>query len=129
MTDKQRPKRMLTPEEYEEKKRRFKERCAIPIPDADPEVPAVVVAVDPQTGANAKARPESIRLATRDESGVTRVVGPQRYAVDGPSSAVGWMGWAKPGTLSSQGLWFTPEDDNKVVSTYDPIARFEQEER
>jgi hypothetical protein len=51
----------------------------------------VAMAVDAQTAENARARPESIRIATRDESGATRLSAPRRWAVDvGGSSAVGW---------------------------------------
>ena len=90
----------------EERRRRFYERCAIPIPDAPPRSRAIVVAVDAQTAENVRTRPESIRIVTRDESGVTRVVTPRRYSADaGATKAVGW---------TTPGHWFTHEDDPKV---------------
>jgi hypothetical protein len=73
-----------------ERRRRFEERRSKLFSSAKSKARAVVVAVDPHTAENARARPESIRIATRDESGITRVAGPGRYAVDGGgSSAVG----------------------------------------
>jgi hypothetical protein len=106
---------------YEERRRLFHERVKEPIPDAPPRSRAVMVTVDPQTAENAKARPESIRIATRDESGATRLAGPQRRSVDaGPSSAVGWIQW---GRSSYPGVWFTPDDawDANVRHIYNPL--------
>jgi hypothetical protein len=108
----------------EERWRRFRERCATPIPDAVPEVRAVMVAVDEQTAENARARPESVRIATRDESGATRLSTPRRYAVDaGGSSAVGWIGWGPSGSLGTQRIWFEPDPagDEQVQHRYNPL--------
>jgi hypothetical protein len=116
----------------EERKRRFWERHKDPIPDAPVKRRAVAVTVDPVTAENVRARPESVRIATRDESGATRISGPRRCSVDvGGSSAVGWMGWGPSGALGTERVWFEPEakGDDKVSRNYDPIARFEEEER
>lgn len=110
----------MTKAELEEERRKFKELCSTPIPDAPKKVRAIAVAVDAQTAENARARPESIRIATRDESGMTRVVGPQRYAVDSVGSAVGWIGWGHSSAFGSQGLWLTP-DEGKVQHQYNPL--------
>jgi hypothetical protein len=90
----------------EEKRRRFYERCATPIPDAPPRSRAIAVAVDAQTAENIRTRPESVRIVTDDEYGVTQIARPRRYTVDaGASCAVGW---------TTPGSWFTHEDDPKV---------------
>ena len=88
------------------------------------------MAVDEVTAENARARPESVRIATRDESGATRLAAPRRYSVDvGGSSAVGWIGWGPPGTLGTAGLWFVPEDpDAKVEHRYNPLDALKTEE-
>jgi hypothetical protein len=113
--------------DFEEERRRFNERWAAPIPDAPATSPAVVVAVDAQTAANAKARPGSIRIATRDESGVTRLTGPRRFAMDvGGGSAVGWIGWGYG--LSSPELWFTPNDAPQVRHRYNPLDALKNED-
>lgn len=117
--------------DLEEERRKFRELCSTPIPDAPPKVRAIVVAVDPQTAENARARPESIRAATRDESGLTRVAGPRRYAVDaGGSSAVGWMGWGPSGTLGTGRVWFDPDPagDGLVQHRYNPLDALKTEE-
>jgi hypothetical protein len=102
----------------EERRRRFEERKAKLFAKAKSR--GVVIAVDAQTAENARARPESIRIATRDESGVTRVSGPRRYSVDaGGSSAVGWIAWGHG--HSSPGLWFTPDDVPDVRHRYNPL--------
>jgi hypothetical protein len=90
---------MSTPEENlprEERMRRFKERWAHPIPDAPPKLRAIVIVVDAQTAANAKARPESIRIATRGERGLHHL-----NSVDAGTGVVGWMQYGR----------FTPEKD------------------
>jgi hypothetical protein len=116
----------MSKNEKEEKKRRFKERWAYPIPDAPPKSRAIAVAVDAQTAENARTRPDSIRVATRDESGATRLVGPRRYSVDaGPSSAVGWISW---GRTTNPGLWFEPDDISQVRHVYDPLDALKDEE-
>ena len=90
----------------------------------------VAMAVDAQTAENARARPESIRIATRDESGATRLSAPRRWAVDvGGSSAVGWMGWGPSGALGTEGLWFLPESsDAQVRHRYNPLDALKTEE-
>ena len=115
-------------ETFEEKKRRiFAYWAANPIPDAEPKAPAVAVAVDEQTAENARARPESIRIATRDESGATRLVRPRRQSVDaGGSSATGWIQW---GPSSNPGLWFTPDERGRVRHSYNPLDALKDEDR
>jgi hypothetical protein len=115
----------------EERMRRFRERCKEPIPDAKPKARAVAVAVDPLTAENARARPESVRIATRDESGATRLSAPRRWAVDvGGSSAVGWMGWGPSGALGTGGVWFDadPPGDGLVRHRYNPLDALKTEE-
>jgi hypothetical protein len=98
----------------EELRRRFEEQKAKLFSTSKSR--AIAVAVDAQTAENAKARPESIRIATRDESGTTRVVGPRRFAVDtGGSSAVGWMGWGHSSALGTGRAWFDRQDDGAQV--------------
>jgi hypothetical protein len=117
----------MTKAELEEERRKFKELCSTPIPDAPAKSQAIAVAVDPQTAENARARPESIRIATRDESGMTRVVGPQRYAVDTASSAVGWIGWGPSNAFGTQRLWFTPEEGG-ARHRYNPLDALKTED-
>ena len=56
-----------------------------------PKSRAIAVAVDAVTAKNARVRPDSIRIATRDESGAWRLRPAKRYAADAASSAVGWI--------------------------------------
>jgi hypothetical protein len=114
----------------EERKRQFWERWKEPIPDAPVKTRGVAMAVDAQTAENARARPESVRIATRDESGATRLAAPRRYSVDaGGSSAVGWIGWGPSGTLGTDRLWFTPDDaDAQVQHRYNPLDALKNED-
>jgi hypothetical protein len=121
----------MTKAELEEERRKFKELCSTPIPDAPPKSRAIAVAVDAQTAENARARPESIRIATRDGSGATRLSAPRRYSVDaGGSSAVGWIGWGPSGTLGTGRVWFDPDDPGteRVQHRYNPLDALKNED-
>ena len=121
----------MTKTELEEERRKFRELCSTPIPDAPVKTRAIVAAVDPVTAENARARPESVRIATRDESGATRLSGPRRWAVDvGGSSAVGWMGWGRSDAFGTGGVWFEAEDkgDGLVRHRYNPLDALGTEE-
>jgi hypothetical protein len=105
-----------------------------PPPPWDPPKPkpvrAVAVPVSEALAEAAKANPESVRVAARDADGRHIVEGPWRprpegrMVYNGPSSAVGWMGW---GRQSDPGLWFEPDQSGGAKSAYDPVARFEKE--
>jgi hypothetical protein len=113
----------------EERRKRFEERRAKVFSTAKSR--AVAVAVDAQTAENARARPDSIRIATRDEDGRTRIAGPRRYTVDaGGSSAVGWIGWGPSGTLGTGRVWFDldPVGDAQVQHRYNPLDALKTEE-
>jgi hypothetical protein len=113
----------------EERRRRFEQRRAKLFSTAKSR--GIAMAVDPQTAENAKARPESIRIATRDEDGRTRVSGPRRYSVDaGGSSAVGWIGWGPSGALGTGRVWFDPDPvgDAQVQHRYNPLDALKTEE-
>jgi hypothetical protein len=74
----------------EERQRRlFEYWAANPIRPASPRSWAIAIAVDAQTAANAKARPEDIRIVTRDESGAARIMPLHHYCTDGVTSIVG----------------------------------------
>jgi len=119
----------------EESWKRFEERKAKVFAKARLRAQAksrgVAVAVDAQTAENARARPDSVRIATRDESGATRLSAPRRWAVDaGGSSAVGWIGWGPSDARGTGGLWFLPESsgDGQVRHRYNPLDALKTEE-
>jgi hypothetical protein len=121
----------LTRDDYAEKLARYERLMATPLPKAKPKPkPALSLDVSERTAANARARPEAVRVVTTGEDNTTFIDRPRRTEV---LEVLEVDGQGRPAVAQRYdaltGEWGTVEFEQGyrrpggAVSDYDPMSR------
>ena len=121
----------MSRDEYAEKLARYEQLMATPLPKAKPKPkPALSLDVSERTAANARARPDAVRVVTTGEDNTTFIDRPRRTEV---LEVLEVDGQGRPALAQRYdaltGEWSVTEFDQgyrrpgSAVSDYDPMSR------